>query len=173
MNILRGLAGVVWFAATVNGFATQRYVPGGGSPSYSTIQAAVNASVAGDIIRVQPGTYSESVAFRSVDITLTSTNPSDSNVTRRTIIAGNGTRSTVTFAGGQTSKTLFTGFTGFAGTGFPTSSIATNMRYALFVCCRSPVSRFSFVTRTPTSSDDLKTRFTDACKITTSPCFTG
>lgn len=117
MNILRGLAGAVWLAAAVNGFATQRYVPGGGTPSYSTIQAAVNASVTGDVIRVQPGTYSESVTFRNMDITLTSTNPSDSNVTQSTIIAGNGTRSTVTFAGGQTSKTLFTGFTVRGGGG--------------------------------------------------------
>ena len=111
MKILRGLAGAVWFAAAVNGFATQRYVPGGGTPSYSTIQAAVNVSAAGDIIRVQPGIYNESITFRSVDITLTSTNPSDPSVTQSTIISGNGTRSTVTFAGGQTGKTLFTGFT--------------------------------------------------------------
>jgi hypothetical protein len=52
-----------------------------------------------------------------MDITLTSTNPSNSSVTRSTIIAGNGTRSTVTFAGGQTSKTLFTGFTVRGGGG--------------------------------------------------------
>src|SRR5436190_11910487 len=117
MKLLRGLAGAVWFAAAVNGFATQRYVPGGGTPSYPTIQAAVNVSVAGDVIRVQPGIYNESVAFRSIDITLTSTNPSDPTVTQSTIITGNGTKSTVTFAGGQTSKTLFTGFTVRGGGG--------------------------------------------------------
>src|ERR1035437_10871585 len=100
MNILRGLAGAVWLAAAVNGFATQRYVPGGGTPSYSTIQAAVNVSVTGDVIWVQPGIYHESVVFRFMDITLTSTNPSDATVTRSTIIAGNGTRSTVMIAGG-------------------------------------------------------------------------
>ncbi len=114
---LRGFAVVAWFAAAVSGSATQRYVPGGGTPSYTTIQSAINASVAGDVVWVQPGTYDESVTFRSADITLTSTNPSDANVTQRTIVAGNGTRSTVTFAGGQTSKTLFTGFTVRGGGG--------------------------------------------------------
>jgi len=53
------------------------------------------------------------------------------------------------------------------------SSIATNVRYAMFVCCHSPVNGFSFVTRIPTSSDVRKTLFIDACNITTSPCFTG
>ena len=131
MKILRGLAGAVWFAAAVNGFATQRYVPGGGTPSYATIQAAVNVSAAGDVIRVQPGIYNESVTFRSVDITLTSTNPGDSNVTQSTIIAGNGTRSTVTFAGGQTIKTLFTGFTvrGGGGNSFLGSYLAGGAIY--------------------------------------------
>ena len=78
MKTLCGFAVAVWFATAGNSWATQRYVPGGGSPSYSTIQAAVNASAAGDVVRVQPGIYDESVIFRSVDITLTSTNPSGS-----------------------------------------------------------------------------------------------
>lgn len=119
MNILRILAVAVCLATAMNlnSLATQRYVPSGGSPSYATIQSAVNVSAAGDVIWVQPGTYSESVTFRSVDITLTSTNPSDPNVVQSTIIAGNGARSTVTFAGGQTGKTLFTGFTVRGGGG--------------------------------------------------------
>ena len=121
MKTLRILAGAVCLAAAItsNSLATQRYVPSGGSPSYSTIQSAVNASAAGDVIWVQPGTYNESVTFRSLDITLTSTNPGDLNVVQNTIIAGNGTRSTVTFAGGQTIKTLFTGFTVRGGGGNP------------------------------------------------------
>lgn len=119
MKTLCTLAGVVWLAAAGNSLAIQRYVPSGGALNYPTIQSAVNASVAGDVIWVQPGTYAESITFRSVDITLKSTNPGDSNVVQRTIITGNGTRSTITFAGGQTSKTLLTGFTVRGGGGNP------------------------------------------------------
>src|ERR1039458_2457644 len=111
MRTLCALAGAVWLAAAMDGLATQRYVPSGGTFNYPTIQSAVNVSVTGDVIWVQPGTYAESIMFRSMDITLTSTNPNDTNVVQNTIIVGNGTRSTVTIAGGQTSKTLFTGFT--------------------------------------------------------------
>ena len=41
------------------------------------------------------------------------------------------------------------------------------------MCVLSPVRVFSVVTLTPTSSDVLNTRFTEARRTTTSPCFTG
>jgi len=107
----------VWLAVLANGSAVERFVPEGGALNYPTIQAAVTASVAGDIVRVQPGTYQESITFRSVDITLTSMNPGDSNVVQTTIIQGDGTNSVVSFASGQTTNTVFTGFTVRGGGG--------------------------------------------------------
>jgi hypothetical protein len=131
MRTLCALAGAVWLAAAMDGFATQRYVPSGGTFNYPTIQSAVNVSVTGDVIWVQPGTYAESITFRSMDITLTSMNPNDTNVVQNTIIVGNGTRSTVTIAGGQTSKTLFTGFTvrGGGGNSFYSTYLAGGAIY--------------------------------------------
>ena len=119
MKIWQVLVGTVWLAAASHSHAFQRYVPYGSGFVYPTIQSAIAASVAGDTIFVQPGTYNEAVIFRGVDVTLSSTNPSDPSVVQGTIIAGNGTRSTITFGAGQTSRTLLTGFTVRGGAGNP------------------------------------------------------
>lgn len=55
-----GLFVVLLFAALTSGAATNRV--GGGFP-FSTVQAAVNASVAGDRIEIYPGTYVETVTI--------------------------------------------------------------------------------------------------------------
>ena len=95
----------VWLTGLADGLAVERFVPQGGSLNYPTIQAAVTASLEGDIVRVQPGIYQESITFRNVNITLTSMNPSDSNVVQTTVIQGNGTNSVVSFASGQSTNT--------------------------------------------------------------------
>jgi hypothetical protein len=107
----------VWLASLSIGLSVERFVPGGGALIYSNIQSAINASLKGDIIRVQPGIYRESITFRSVDITLTSINPNDLNVVQTTIIEGDGTESVVNFGSGQSTNTVFTGFTVRGGGG--------------------------------------------------------
>jgi len=114
---LRFCIGAIWLGNLAIGHGVERFVPEGGALNYSNIQAAINASSRGDIIRVQPGTYRESITFRSIDITLTSMDPNDWNVVQATIIQGNTNRSVVTFGGGQTTNTMFTGFTVRGGGG--------------------------------------------------------
>lgn len=114
---LRRFVSALWLLGLSEGLAVERFVPQGGALSYPTIQSAITDSQAGDIVWVQPGIYRESIAFRNVDITLTSMNPSDSEVVRTTVIQGDGTNSVVSFAKGQGPRTLLTGFTVRGGGG--------------------------------------------------------
>ena len=59
-----------------------------GPADFSTIQEAINYSWHGDVIEVQPGTYTENIFFNGRAIVLTSTNPNDPNVLDITIIDG-------------------------------------------------------------------------------------
>lgn len=59
---LMAVAGVALAPAAA--FAADLTVP---SATYPTIQSAVNAAVAGDTVRVQPGTYAETVTFDNKD----------------------------------------------------------------------------------------------------------
>ena len=78
---------------------------------YSTIQAAIDGSVAGDTIVVSPGTYVENINFNGKNIILTSTDPADPNIVAATVIDGNAAGSVVTFAGTETSACELRGFT--------------------------------------------------------------
>ncbi|MFC1505085.1 right-handed parallel beta-helix repeat-containing protein [Thermodesulfobacteriota bacterium] len=80
---------------------------------YSSIQAAIDAALAGEIIRVHAGTYSENLTFAGKGLILRSaTGPAD------TIISGDGTSSVVTFADDTGVETVLEGFklTGGGGT---------------------------------------------------------
>ena len=78
-------------------------VPG----DYSTIQAAIDAAVAGDAIVVAPGTYSEAIDFRGKAITVRS-----SAGPLLTIIDGaNSSGSVVTAISGEGAATVLEGFT--------------------------------------------------------------
>src|SRR5437867_3271666 len=90
-----------------------RNVPGG----YPTIQSAINASVNGDTILVEPGTYTENINFRGKRVVLTSRyylnyDPSYINTT---VINGSNpsnpdTASCVIINSGEDSTTVLQGF---------------------------------------------------------------
>ncbi len=68
---------IILFAINNINAQTTRYVNqdglcGGNSPCYTSIQAAITASVSGDIIQVSPGTYSGNININKSNITLIS-----------------------------------------------------------------------------------------------------
>jgi parallel beta-helix repeat protein len=76
---------------------------------YSTIQAAIDASDSGDKIKVSPGVYNENLLFSNRNITLSSTNPSNSAIVEATIIDGRDIDSVVRFTNADAST--LAGFT--------------------------------------------------------------
>ena len=85
--------------------------------SYETIQEAIDAAEEGDIIVVRPGTYAGSINFNGKNITLRSTDPDDPEIVSQTIIDARGSGSVVTFAGGESSEAVLSGFTIMGGSG--------------------------------------------------------
>jgi parallel beta-helix repeat protein len=83
-------------------------VPG----QYATIQLAINAATAGDVVVVSPGTYSECIDFNGRAITVRSTNVTDYSVVSTTIICGNGSGDqVVAFRSSETATSALKGFT--------------------------------------------------------------
>ncbi|MCB5254956.1 MAG: FlgD immunoglobulin-like domain containing protein [Candidatus Cloacimonadaceae bacterium] len=91
-----------------------------GSQPYSSIQAAINASVNGDVVLVHPGRYFENVVFGGRIITLCSleATTNDDSYISSTIIDGNRAGSCVRFYNQEQGATL-RGFTLEHGIGHP------------------------------------------------------
>lgn len=79
--------------------------------AFKTIQEGMDAASAGDRIVVAPGTYIENIRFKGKVVALRSTDPLDPGVVANTIIDGNRSGSTVTFAGTECEGCLLAGFT--------------------------------------------------------------
>lgn len=79
--------------------------------AYTTIQTAINAASAGDVIHVRAGVYNENVDFAGKAVTLTGVDPLDPAVVAATVIDGGDTGSVVTFNSGETSASVLSGFT--------------------------------------------------------------
>lgn len=80
---------------------------------YPTIQSAINASINGDTILVQPGTYVERINFNGKAIVVTSTSilSNDTSLISSTIIDGNYLPNVVTFNNNEGSNSKLIGFT--------------------------------------------------------------
>jgi hypothetical protein len=109
---------LILFAFSAN--ATIRNVPG----TYTTIQSAINASVNGDTVLVEPGTYYENINFRGKKIVLTSRFYLGNNLSyiQSTLINGSmpvspDSATCVRFHNGEDSTTVLQGFTITGGTG--------------------------------------------------------
>jgi parallel beta-helix repeat protein len=70
---------------------------------YNTIQSAIDTALSGHTIVVSPGTYYENIIFNNKNITVRSSNPSDSDIVAATIIDGGESGSVVKITGGDTS----------------------------------------------------------------------
>lgn len=80
--------------------------------AYSTIQGAIGAAAAGDVVLVHDGTYFENIDFRGKPITVRSRNGAAA-----TVIDGAGAGTVVQFVSGETSRSLLQGFTIAHGSG--------------------------------------------------------
>jgi hypothetical protein len=92
------------------------------SGQYPTIQSAINAADNGDIVIVSSGTYYENINFHGKAIIVRSVNPDDPNVVAATVINGShpaspNIGSVVTFASGEDSNSVLSGFTITGGSG--------------------------------------------------------
>ncbi len=93
------------------GFGATYQVNQDGSGDSTTIQAAIDAAVNGDVIVVHPGTYYENIHFDGKNITLRSVDPEDEQVVASTIIDGGQNGSVVRFAGTEDERCQLSGFT--------------------------------------------------------------
>jgi hypothetical protein len=99
-----GLAQTTWYV-DVNGTP-----PGTGTQldPYTSLQDAISrpATLSGDTLLVQPGTYVEQIDFLGKDLVVQSTAGAAA-----TILDGNGEGPVVTFASGETAAAVLSGFT--------------------------------------------------------------
>jgi hypothetical protein len=80
---------------------------------YPTIQEGINASVDGDTVLVQPGTYYENINYNGKNITAASLflTTQDTTYILQTVIDGDSVGTVVSFENGEDSTAILTGFT--------------------------------------------------------------
>jgi hypothetical protein len=91
--------------------AGQLVVDPGGGGTHTTIQGAIVASLSGDEIIVQPGTYTEHLDFLGKAIHVRSVDPTDPATVAATIVDGMDTGRVVTFASGESAASVLEGLT--------------------------------------------------------------
>jgi beta propeller repeat protein/parallel beta-helix repeat protein len=78
---------------------------------YEYIQHAINGSLDGDVIEVEPGFYYENILIENKNIKLRSIEPNNPHIVADTIITGGNHGATVTFSGIMDANCELTGFT--------------------------------------------------------------
>jgi len=113
--------------------ATARFVAGGtilvdasGAGDFETIQAAIDASMDGDVVVVRPGTYRERINYTGKAITVQSLDPLDPSVVAATIIDGEAGGHVVTFNSAETENSVLRGITIQNGLAAGTASCDTD-----------------------------------------------
>ena len=109
------------------------YVDDDAPADFSTIQDAIDDANDADIITVAQGTYTEDINFLGKNITLRSTDPTDSNAVRSTTIVGD-----VTFRGTEDVNCTLTGFSvgGIMGYDWRIDPAGENHTHANICHCR-------------------------------------
>jgi hypothetical protein len=111
---------------------------------YATIQGAIDAAQAGDIVVVSPGTYGECINFVGKAITVRSTEPSDPAVVAATVIDGGGYSSVVKFVSHETGASMLYGLTITHGAG--EGELFQSMGGGILITSASPTIRGNLIT---------------------------
>ncbi len=124
------------FLITALAYGTTINVP----DNYPTIQSGINASINGDTVLVQPGTYIENINFNGRNIVLGSLFliAGDTAYISQTVIDGNQSGPVVTFESWEGTTTLLTGFTITNG--------SSNHGGGIWCYFSNPVIRYNIIT---------------------------
>lgn len=105
--------GILLFIVPILGICNTIHVPG----DYPTIQSAIDASITGDFVLVEPGSYFENIDFKGKLVKVLSEEGPES-----TVIDGSQAGSVVTFASKEYTGALLSGFTICNGSGTQVAS---------------------------------------------------
>ena len=92
---------------------------------FLTIQEALDNAHSGATIVVRTGTYYENIDFKGKEVILKSTDPTNPEVVKNTVIDGNNNGSVVSFLNGEGNVTRLDGFTIRGGSGTELSFIVS------------------------------------------------
>ncbi len=148
----RAILAALFVILAIEAHATVRNVPA----TYSTIQAAINASVDGDTVLVAAGTYPENIVFRGKKIVVTSWFALNGDVSFIPVTIVDGSTPTfpdsgscVRIVNGEDSSAVLQGFTLTGGHGTLWQDEHGAFRYweggGVFIALSSPTVRYNIV----------------------------